>query len=124
MKSNGWHYGTAKEIEKTYNRTGKCNKCGLCCQFVMFNCPQDPEERKYFSNFGFEFVTIDGTKSMILKKRCKNLTKDNKCKIFNSDKLPIPCRQFPFKTDGVYKMVSKKCSFKFPKEKKEIKMQF
>lgn len=117
MNEYNIRYFTTKEINKEYNRSGKCNGCGECCKFIATGCGSK-EHDKYLRNFKFRKVL----NYMILDIQCKHLTKDNKCSIFDSRKLPIPCRQFPMSSDMVYKMVRKKCGFKFKPKKREEKM--
>jgi len=112
------YYRSNREINKEINRTGKCNHCGRCCKFALLGTLNTSEQYKYFSGF-VDYIKIDGERHIIINKPCKHLTKDNKCSIFNSKKLPMACRQFPIINDTVYQLVKKTCGFKIPEKKKD-----
>jgi len=106
-------YKTNAEINKEHKRTGKCNRCGRRCKFALLNTINTKQRYKYLSGF-VDIIKLDGVYQVIINKPCKYLTKDNKCSIFNSKKLPMACRQFPYPFDEVYLKVKKTCGFKFP----------
>jgi len=87
-------------------RIGKCDykKCkSVCCKFFCIS------GRKYNQGFGKKNEFGD----TIVDVLCKNLSKDGKCLLFKTRKFPRACKQFPHSTDGVYKNIMDKCSFKF-----------
>jgi len=87
-------------------RIGKCDykKCNsACCKFFCI------DGKTYYCGFGKE----NEFGSTVVKISCKNLSKDGKCKLFKTRKFPRACKQFPHPTDGVYKHILDKCSFKF-----------
>lgn len=106
-------------IQKEYKRKGKCKKCGKCCSFFTSNFRSDWRHTDYFENFG---ETFHWGRTVLLKVnvKCKNLTKDNKCKIHDSR--PLPCRQFPLPSDPTWYAVKDKCGFYFDDYKEKLEM--
>jgi len=94
-----------------FERIGKCEpeKCkSACCKFYMNNGGTPLDD--YINGF-FEKTKYN---DFMLKKNCKYLdVKNNKCIVWNTDKFPEVCKQFPNVTDSVYKHVFEVCSFKF-----------
>ena len=93
-------------------RTGKCqpNKCGsACCKFHMIKKTDNTDD--YIDGF-YDSKNEHG--DHLLVRNCKHLdVKNNKCKVWGTDKMPEVCKQFPVPTDAVYKHVFDVCTFKF-----------
>ena len=101
--------GVLKINKKYYliKRIGKCEykKCkALCCKFICNGASWG-----FVGNFGKK-TKLD---NMIIKIKCNNILKNNKCKLFNTDKFPKPCQHFPHPTDAHYQEIADKCFFKF-----------
>ena len=86
-------------------RVGRCDykKCNSACCKIM--CITNHDFFKFFgekSEFG-----------VVIKKRCKYLKKDGKCKVWKEKKFHGACKKFPYASDGHYWEVMDKCSFRF-----------
>ena len=106
--NNGWFLLTYKKKTYLVERVGKCKKCGRCCKFFNIGRGHSKTYNKYAMNVLHGKITKWG---VILKTKCKQLNKKNKCKIWN--KLPGPCKDFPQPIDSTYFFVYKFCGFKF-----------
>jgi len=94
-------------------RTGTCQpeKCGgVCCKF--YSITKDRTDNLLY-DYIEGFFEIDKFDNFILKKPCRQLTNDNKCKLWDTDRFPAVCQQFPHVTDPVYHLISDVCTFKF-----------
>ena len=95
-------------------RTGKCQpeKCGsACCKFHLNRAKGHTDTYDYHSFFADEF---DKQGNFVYNKNCEQLDeKNNKCKLWGSEKFPEVCKQFPSVNDPVYRHVRDKCTFKF-----------
>lgn len=101
------HMIALKDKYLLVKREGKCDstKCGsICCKFIELG---SREYSKGFSNVTNEFG------SNILNKRCGNLDKCGKCKLWKKKGFPIACVQFPHPTDKTYMHIMDRCTFKF-----------
>ncbi len=84
-----------------YVRKGKCNRCGACCRNILLfasdNIPVVSEEQfekiknwdKHFANFYISGRSETGA----LLFTCKEITEDNKCRVYFFRGLG--CRQYP-----------------------------
>ncbi len=111
-------YGTEKEIEKQYERTGTCNpeKCkAACCRFSSSSYTSlSQDARKYMAGMGYKIEKTDDGWRVVNLTPCIHLDLDtNRCK--NYARRPWCCRHFPTPQDDVYKRVARVCSFRFPK---------
>lgn len=118
---------TPKEVQKKYNRKGKCDykKCkAACCRFMLINADSLGESIKdYWKGHGFDLIYINGVPHWFKNSPCSHLDlKTYKCKLQKTK--PIVCQQFPTPDDIVYKKVIKVCSFNFPDKKKSMKMGY
>jgi len=89
-------------------REGICDykKCkNACCKFVDANYLKD-----YSRGF---FDEKDEFGKYWLKRKCNNLSKCGKCKLWKKKGFPIECKQFPHPSDTTYWRVLDKCTFKF-----------
>lgn len=118
MKIQTITYPTEKQINKSENRSGKCNGCGECCKFMIMRLNNQEEWLDYAKNFG-KVVYINGFAELIMPIKCKHLDNNNKCKIYKTRS--EPCRQFPHITDTTWHYVKDKCGYKF-KSDKQFKM--
>ncbi len=87
-------------------RVGECDykKCkSICCKFVCGGGNSYWEGFSKKNEFGDSIIDI----------RCKNLNKKGACNLFKKKGFPGACKQFPHPTDGVYRNILDKCSFKF-----------
>jgi hypothetical protein len=95
-------------------RIGECHPdiCGsACCKFWLSMSNEELETYNYHSSFADK---IDKHGNLIFDKTCKHLdVKENKCKLWGSNKFPEVCRQFPTVNDYVYRNVMDKCTFQF-----------
>jgi len=98
---------TLKDRFVVVQREGRCqpDKCGsACCKFV---------DAQYLNDYsrGF-FDEINEFGKPILKRKCNNLMKCGKCKVWKG-KLPAACKQFPHPSDATYWHIMDVCTFKF-----------
>lgn len=95
--------------------TGKCDykKCDNAC------CKLFGVDNKQRFNKNFADITIQGMygKVSFIKKKCKQLRKDGKCKVWNTKNLPLPCKLFPNLEDTYYYVLYNVCSRKIVIEK-------
>ena len=100
-------------------RKGKCepNKCkSACCKFYMVSRTGDVDD--YIEGF-FEKTNKYGDHYII--RNCKHLdVKNNKCKVWGTDRCPKVCRIFPNSIDAVYKQVFDVCTFRFELQPAEV----
>jgi len=85
------------------NVTGACRRCNaLCCRYIALpiETPDTKGEfddiRWYLAHRNVEVFVEDGDWYILFKTRCKYLTQDNLCKIY--DHRPRICRKY--KTDN------------------------
>lgn len=87
-------------------REGKCDykKCkNVCCKFFLIN-----------GNYKFAGCFFDKIKmGHILKKKCRFLRKNGKCKVWKTGLFPEACRQFPHPNDNHFKLIQDKCTIRF-----------
>lgn len=85
-----------------------CKKCdGKCCKYVCLEI-DEPEELEDFENIKWYvahkninvFVELDGSWTVEFVTPCENLTKDNKCSIYDSR--PAICREYTQDTCPFY----------------------
>lgn len=106
-------------VKNESNRKGKCNKCGACCKYIMLSLGNNAYQMDYTKNFGKQ-IKIDNQIHIMIPQRCKQLTKDNKCKIHKTR--PHACRQFPWPTDSTYRAIEDVCGFRFDTSQKKVLM--
>lgn len=115
-----------------YYRTGECDCDGRCCNFIIldsFHNKQEysevSDERKdaadeYWLAHGGEIVQdkwIPEMQHFFLPIPCNHNTACGKCAVFEGEKFPPQCGQFPVSPfDGVYRLLMQRgnpCGFKF-----------
>ena len=80
-------------IESLKESEGKvCSKCGKCCLGFRIRIPNlSPDYKRYYSyHENTEVQEIDGKTFLRINNRCKNLSKDNLCLIYENR--PDICR--------------------------------
>jgi hypothetical protein len=66
-------------------------KCkGECCRYFIFNIEMTPDLRKYYNLH--ENTQVKGN-SVIIRNKCKHLSKSGKCKIYDSKQKPKICSE-------------------------------
>lgn len=80
----------------------QCDQCiGLCCRYfaLPIETPEDRDDyddiRWYLCHKDITVFVEEGDWYINIKNRCKNLTRDNRCKIYN--KRPRICRKYRHK---------------------------
>jgi len=87
-------------------RTGECSEnCAGCCK--AFILPSEP------NHFLSQFCHKNKSGKSFLKMRCNNLDKNDRCKIYLSNKKPKVCENFPSPTDPMYHHLKDECTYKF-----------
>ena len=82
-------------------RKGKCNKCGNCCRNIILSTAknnlitteQQFEETKKYDKFLNNFYITGKDKSGILLFSCREIDKNNKCRVYPLR--GIGCRLYP-----------------------------
>lgn len=118
-----------KEINKNHfninwKRIGKCNCHGACCRFIINNTYYKSDlTLEYHQQFG-ELICDKWWKDIyyvVIKINCSQLDLHGNCKLFNTNKFPEACRQFPITPfDCVYRyliQVGQPCGIKFINKK-------
>jgi len=87
----------------------KCNRCGECCKFLVFETPNTAENIQFMRARGCSILD-PGNEYMLVRVDipCPHLVHniaDNKynCAVHNSSKMPEACRVFP--QDGQEKIL-------------------
>jgi len=74
----------------------KCSACGDCCQFLVFQSIDTPDNREFLAVRGCEILDTDGeTMDVKINIPCPRLNYQNKCDYHGTDKMPEVCRVFP-----------------------------
>lgn len=101
-----------RDGKKYIKRTGKCNpqKCGAaCCKIYSGTTPY---VQYTLAMLGHKRCMKYGKEELWVRHICPFL-KNGKCSIYAHR--PGACRQFPHLYDTTYKLVRRKCSFRFRK---------
>jgi hypothetical protein len=99
---DNWLTGSAKKLFPTlWERAGKCNQCGVCCEEIYLKMTPAQMKSPFFTNLAirwiswlFDFILIrTEPEHNYLVFTCKHLTAEGKCG--NYFWRPNVCRNFP-----------------------------
>lgn len=85
-----------------------CAKCGECCKwvYILASIPKIIDSR-YIEAHGIETQTNWPFFVYMIPCRCKHLTTDNLCEIYENR--PESCKQFPMGTDKL--LIPEECKY-------------
>lgn len=103
---------------KYYVRTGACHNCGQCCSAIhlVHNDHAIADEAEFArlqeKHEDYRHFIPDGKSDVGLVFRCKHLTPDKRCGIY--DDRPLFCRKYPSETTLLFgSNLAQECGFRF-----------
>ena len=106
-----------------WKRTGKCNRCGVCCLIsykILKIDIKDDNERMDKIREGWKVIRMTKTFVFLAKwNPCPYLGFDFKCELHGTKKQPLICKDFPIgNAYNFYRCVKHKCSIKLRRVRK------